>query len=544
MNNIRKKYLFHFLYILPFILPSCNFIPIITPESGDEGGNGQGVHDIPSTDNLLVVDLHSFMPSDSSSADVSTITCTKDIAEEFKEKTGITIKWFTGKNTAGETEEVSEDFIKAIQNGTMPAIGFSWSRFIDRGYYMDITNWLDTPNEFLSAEDAQLYPTWKSQFPDYLFSTKEIANQNGNIIAVPILLDPGPSTGWFYNPNNFRAGTPTTWNEFRDAAIDVRSNDAGPFPYKKTSAINNWEMQFSIGPSFAYALREINDYDLDGKVTEAETLQGVLDGHFSPLESENPHHYQTVRAAYYMLKDFYRKILPSNWKSADPTEKWDKNGNDVALRQNGLWAIRAESNKDGVKRPWKYGCFATPVVSQDSATWLEDNGFSDIVDLLPDEEPISLDVTDVNSLTSITPAFVDMYKPKASLFLNLMYHGIYQNKKVEENAIKFLKYLTTPDCLNRIISEHGGVLGGAKGCAAPSNLYNVKEKTGWLTQKFPVVPDYTWPDAYVLANNIRINTQFTVWCSSNSASDDETFFNELAKEQLAGANAYKKSIEG
>lgn len=532
INNISFR--INYLFVLPFVLSSCNFIPILDPNAGEAG---KGSNSIPSTDKLLVVDLHSFMPSESSSADISSITCTKDIANEFYEKTGITIKWFTGKNTAGETEEVSEDFIKAIQNGTMPAIGFSWSRFIDRGYYMDISKWFDTPNEFLSPEEAALYPTWKDQFPEYLFETKEIADQNGNIIAVPLLLDPGPSTGWFYNPNVFKSEIPTTWDAFRNAALEIRSNDAGPFPYKKTAAINNWEMQFSIGPSFAYAIRKANDYNQDGKVTEEETLKGVLEGHFSPLQSENPHYYRTIRAAYYMLKDFYKNILPQNWKSADSGDKWD-NTQTAGLRQNGLWAIRAEKNKDNVKRPWTHGCFATPVVSQDSADWLEEKGFGDIVDSLPDEEPISLDVSNIDSLTAITPEFINMYKPKASLYINLMYHGIYENKVVEENAIKFLKYITTPNCLNRIISEHGGVLGGAKGCAAPSYLFDVKNKTGWLTNEFPVVPDYTWPDAYVLSNNIRINNQFTNWCASSSPADDEAFFNVVATEQKQGAEAY------
>ena len=133
MNSTLKKIPY---LVLLVALTSCN--------------TSSTTHTIPSNANVLVVDMHTFMPTGStSSADLVSVTATKTIAENFEKETGIKIKWFSGKTLDGEVEAASADYIKAIQNGTMPAIGFSWSKFKERGYYLDLNSYLDTPNEFL-----------------------------------------------------------------------------------------------------------------------------------------------------------------------------------------------------------------------------------------------------------------------------------------------------------------------------------------------------------------------------------------------------------
>ena len=490
---------------------------------------------IPSNSKTLVVDLHTFMPTGSSnSADLVSITATKTIAENFEKETGIRIKWFSGKTLDGETEAVSGDYIKAIQNGTMPAVGFSWSAFKDRGYYMDLDEYLDTPNEFLSEEERSKYPTWRSQFPDYLFNTKEITNEKNNTIAIPIVLNPGPATGWFYNKTAFEANgydIPTTWQEFKALAEEVGSNTAGPFVYNQSAKITNWELRFSIGPAFANSLLDVNDENKDGKVDENETLKAVLAGRFSPLQSENPDYYQVAQGCYQILKDFYKNVLPDNWKTADSASAWS-NGT-AMLRQNGLWSLRAENGLDN-QRSWKYGAFAAPIVSTDSATFLKNKGLDVASNMLKKVNSLQVEEKEY-TLAQLGDAFIELQKPTASLYVNLMKHGIYSDKVVLENAVKFLKYLSIPANTTLIAQDHQGVLGASKGSVPGRTLQS------WLMQSFPEVPPCNWPDAYVVSNNSTINQALNKWVSGSQMSDEE-FYTVIAKEQKDGATNYAKSL--
>ena len=111
--------------------------------SGDGDGNGDGGYvstdwmekllatdldygqdltgDIASTEDTLVVDLHTHMPTTD-----GTISATKIIANEFYKETGIKIKYVSNKDLNGQDEEVSEWLIKRVNTETMPAISFSW----------------------------------------------------------------------------------------------------------------------------------------------------------------------------------------------------------------------------------------------------------------------------------------------------------------------------------------------------------------------------------------------------------------------------------
>ena len=491
---------------------------------------------IPSTAKVLVVDLHTYMPTgSSSSADLVSVTATKTIAENFEKATGIQIKWFSGKSLDGETEAVSGDYIKAIQNGTMPAIGFSWSAFKDRGYYLNLDEYLDTPNEFLSEEDRAKYPKWRDQFPSYLFQTKEVVNENGKAIAVPIVLNPGPATGWFYNKTAFEANgydVPTTWQQFKTLAQEVGSNSAGPFVYNQSAKITNWEFKFSIGPAFANVLTEINDLNKDGVVDDNETLEGVLAKRFSPLQSENPEYYQVAQGCLQVLKDFYKNVLPDNWKTVDAEAAW-ANGT-ALLRQNGLWALRAENGLNN-QRSWKYGAFAAPIVSSDSANFLNNKGLDKAAGMLKTVKTLQVEQKDDYTMAQLGDAFINLQKPTAALYVNLMKHGIYEDKTVLENAVKFLKFLSLPENVTLIAQDHQGVLGASKGSVPGRTLKD------WLLQAFPENPTCFWPDAYVVANNGNINQALNKWVSGSQMSDDE-FYELFAREQFTGASEYKKAL--
>lgn len=503
--------------------------------SGAGGGTDDGK--IPSTNDTLVVDLHTFMPTGGgASADAASITATQDIADDFYEATGIRIRWFTGKTLDGNADAVSSDYIKAIQNGTMPAIGFSWSNFTDRGYYLDLSEYLDTPNEFLSEEDRALYPTWKDQFPSYLWDLKECNDGNGHIISIPTFLSPGPDTGWFYNKTAFTArgyDTPTTWNEFRALAQEIQSPTAGPFVFEQSVKIDGWEMQFSLGPVFAEMLKDVVDTNQDGKISTEETLLGVEAGYYSPLESENPNHYFIAQALFAMLKDYYTKILPENWKTADSTRAWS-NGT-AMLRQNGLWSVRSEKGADKT-RDWEHGVFPSPIVSSDSASFLQSKGLGKAASLLTPVKTIQVPEKENYGPAELQDAFIELYQPRPTGYYNLMKHGIYGNKTVLENAVKFLKFMSTPENVTRVSQDHQAILGGVSGSVPGVTLMD------WLQGVFPVLPNAIWPSGYVLSNIQNISSALNKWVAGTMA--DEEFYAKYSAELKAGAASYKEAAFG
>ncbi len=515
---------------------TCLFaFSMVTLLSACAGGGGGQTKKIPSTDKVLVVDLHTWMPTgSSSSADLVSIASTQEIADAFKEKTGITIKWFTGKTLSGEKNEASADYIKAIQNGTMPAIGFSWSAFTDRGYYMDLSEALATPNEFLTEEERALYPTWKDQFPSYLWKTKDCQDVNGKPIALPVLLNPGPATGWYYNKNRFQSlgyEVPKTWSEFRNLAMEINVNpDAGPYVYKQTIELQNWAFQFSIGPSFAQLLFDDVDTNHDGSISNLENMTALANGVYSPLKSENPERYQIAQAAYSVFKDFYKNMLPYNWKTANKDSAWSDGK--AMLRENGLWSLRAEKGNDEI-RDWKFGIFPAPLVSSDSKDYLVGKSLPLAASKLQEAESVQLDSSVEYTTLSRSEAFIDLYRPEASLYLNLMTNGIYDNAVVKENAIKFLKFLSTPENVTKMCVEHQAVLGGVHGAVPGRSLDE------WLMSSFPKSKPIAWPDCATLADDVAVNQHFSKWVS-DTLSDAE-FYSSVASIQHESAT---KFLEG
>lgn len=497
--------------------------------SGCAGGAATETQKIPSTDKILVVDLHTWMPTgSSSSADLVSIVSTQEIADAFKKETGITIKWFTGKSLSGEKNEASADFIKAIQNGTMPAIGFSWSAFTDRGYYLDLSEALDTPNEFLTPEEQALYPTWKDQFPSYVWNLKDCQDLNGKPIALPLILNPGPATGWYYNKTQFESlgySVPTSWFEFRNLAMEINSNpDAGPYVYKQTLELQNWPFQFSIGPSFAQLLFDVVDMNHDGIISNRENMEALAKGVYSPLKEENPENYQIAQAAYVTIKDFYKNMLPYNWKTANRDSAWSEGK--ALLRENGLWSLRAEKGNDNT-RDWKFGVFPMPLVSSDSKEYLIGKSLPAAAAKLAKTESVQLDSSETYTTLTRAERFIELYQPAPSLYLNLMHHGIYSNDKVKENAIKFLKFLSTPEHVSQMCVEHQGVLGGVKGAVPGRSLDE------WLMSSFPKSKAINWPTSATLADDVTINQYFSKWVSD--AISDAEFFQNVASIQKESA---------
>ena len=106
---------------------------------------------------------------------------------------------------------------------------------------------------------------------------------------------------------------------------------------------------------------------------------------------------------------------------------------------------------------------------------------------------------------------------------------------MEAAAVKFLKFLTTPDNISMIAEEMGSVLGAVKGSTYNSVLDD------WLDQSFPIVPETNWPLAFNSDQNDRLNRLFGEWVLG--AHEDDAFFAQVNTIQQAGADAYIEALD-
>ncbi len=467
-----------------------------------------------STPERLSVDLHTLMPTLD-----GTISATKVIANNFAEITGIKIKYVADKPLLGEQDDVSEWLIQSVNNDSMPAISFSWSAFTDRDYYMDMTDILELPNVFV-AEGEPGSEHWKDMFGSYLWKDVEILASNGDIIAVPLTLNPGSATCWYYNKNiweNNGLEIPRNWDEFIKNAEAIKGKQGmdtdgemsdlygiASYGNQKSLSLSNWASKFSIGPSFGATVLSTTDIDMDGDgiVTTQEQLRGVKKGYFSPLDS-NPNN-MVAREYYRVCKEYYAETLESGWMSTDYQEFWNKGR--VSMIQNGLWQLTNEQNNLAVHTQWEFGMFVPPLVDKATSEYASD-------------------------ITYVTGPV----EPSASAYLNIMKDGIKGDKTVLKNTILYLMYLTSVDCQDLIIQEHGACL-GANIQSTPSTAL-----AEWLEQEFPVVPSVEWPAAYTTLENYYLDAAFASWVNG-SITDDE-FYAEVEKYQQQGADAYIESFD-
>ena len=149
--------------------------------AGGCGGNSTGEQE-----NVLYVDLHCLMPTSSTVSTETTIAvnASRTIAAEFERQTGIKIRWALDRYTKEDAAGAAEWYATAIRKGDVPAIGYTFgSKLQDRGYYLDLTEYLEQPNEFVEGNER-----WRDQFPDYLFESPDVIDANGRIVSIPITL--------------------------------------------------------------------------------------------------------------------------------------------------------------------------------------------------------------------------------------------------------------------------------------------------------------------------------------------------------------------
>ncbi len=450
----------------------------------------------------LIVDLHGYTPSTSrtpTADDPDVFNSTYYIAEAFMEENpDVEIVWARTKPVGGMDSEVAQWFTTQIAGGTAPAIAFSWgTRYQDRDWYVPLDEYLDDEWEYEGD-----YETWKDVFRDYLWSSNSIVNARGEIVAVPITVFPGSSTGYFYNKTAFQQSgvteVPLTWGEFIETTQKLEDKGyvgVAPWLYfDTTTTFDAWVFQSVMSPSYAGPLMDQIDTNQDGVMSTAEQVQACLNGLFSCKNDYAKDMYQN-------LKYYYTTMLKKGWASIDYSAQW-LNG-DVGIREEGLWAIPSENSN--VVRAFDYGVFVAPLVSKDTSQYVAEIEYSN-----------------------------GPYQPAPDLSLNIMKAAVDGKPEVLDAAVRFLKFLSQPENVSLICIENAGVLGAVKN-TAHSNLIDE-----FIHQKFPKTTTASWPGGFTDEHGDQLNRCFENWV--NGKISDEQFYNEVDSIQRAGALTFAESM--
>ena len=394
----------------------------------------------------LRIDLNTLMPSEDTT-NPSANKVAQLIADKFTEMfPNITIEWDRTKG-----DDWSYWMTTQLASESAPDICFlQGSQYADRGWFVPLNEYLEEPNIF---EPENI--VWKDMFPNYVWENYLCTDAAGNIVAVPLTLYPGTATAYYYNKEIFEElnlEVPTEWVDFVD--ICKKINEAGYIavaPWKDNKKVQTglWDIQFSLGPTFSYALKDKWDLDGSGSMSQNELLRAAYNGVFNLTADSGG------MVMYDLIKEKYTKILQVGAAGTDYEPLW--NAGKVAMIEDGLWRLPTENAN--TQRDFEYGMFPVPVAT---------------------------------SATTDKAADVE-YKKGA---YNPPIHESYQIVKATverkgegatEVCVRFLQWLTTSDNVNLLIQEgRGAFIGAVKGTIVPSVLDE------WLQNDFARLPTSQW----------------------------------------------------
>ena len=470
----------------------------------------------------LYVDLHCLMPTASTVSTDTTIAvnASRTIAAEFEKQTGIKIRWALDRYTKPDAAGAAEWYATAIRKGDVPAIGYTFgSKLQDRGYYLDLTEYLEQPNEYVDGNVK-----WRDQFPEYLFNNPDVVDAKGRIVSVPITLYPGVPTGVYYNKDllgegkDALAAVPTTYGSYRTAVEAIK--DAGKTAYSPNSqftspGFSQWINEYTVSPNYLRALieqeRNSPDFDRDGIVTTAEELRGVKAGYYNAASGPNK---ALVQQMMEVLRDYYQNVLPAGWENASYETTW-KNGS-LAMKEDGLWNIRLENNRNAT-RGFEYGVFSLPLVDKNFA----------------------YDARVKGSYAAETAYYAagETVESPPVVTLNIMKDGATKQSTID-NAVKFLKFLCIPQYNKMMADEQVAYIGAVKGAQQPNTYL-----TDWMSQSFAKLPNAKWPFGYSTDSMGKLNLAFSKWINNAPGYSTTQFYADYDKFIAEGADTFIRTLD-
>jgi len=434
----------------------------------------------------LVIDLNTLMPTSNTQATEQqpvVFRSIQNVADNFMiEFPNVSIEWAYSKKSVGNWEQW---MTTQISIGDAPDIVFmQGAKYADRKWFLSLNDILEQPNEFV-AEGERGSEKWKDMFPKYMWDSYMTTDASGNILAVPVTIYPGTATAYFYNKdifNELNLQIPTTWEELMNVCSVIK--DAGytaiaPWSLNSTVNIDVWDVQYSLGPSYAYAIREQWDYDGDGNMSQLEKIRATYEGVFYGQGKNR----EQIISLYGEVARKYNEVLDTGAGKTNYEPLWNKG--QVAMMEDGMWRIGAE--EANTERRFEYGIFPTPLVNSQTSQYAADFQLGD-----------------------------GAYNPPIAESFNICKQAVEQKGQGNlEASVLFLKWLTLPSNLNSMIMEKNGeALGAVYGTTIPDSILP------FIQGKFARTPNCSWTTGSTVTTQETMSRQLQYYVAGRRSADE------------------------
>ncbi len=421
----------------------------------------------------ISLDLNNYLPSINEKPTAQSPIVFRSIqyiADEFMTYfPNVTIEWDRTKMSVGNW---SQWMTTQLASEAAPeVVMLHGAEYADRGWYIRLNEILEEPNIFVEGNTK-----WKDMFPEYLWSSSMTTDVLGNIVAVPTVLYPGTATTYFYNKDIFKElnlSVPRTWEEFKDICKKIKDSGkgyvaVGPWSLNKTANVNLWDIQYTLGPTYALAMKDQWDYDKNGEMSPEELMRATYEGKFNA--STNP----ATMDLYRQIKYKYTEILQEGAENTDYEAMWTEGK--VAMMEDGAWRMNTE--EANTRRKFEYGVFPVPIATSTTSKYA--------ADVTWEKGPYQPPIAESYNLVKAT---IERKGPGA-----------------QEAAVKFLQFLTKKENLDQMILEkHGESIGAVIGTTIPPELEE------WFENDFARMPNCQWVTGPTVSSQTRMSRQLEMW---------------------------------
>ena len=463
------------------------------PSSGREDiviNNGEPI--------TLLCDLNGLLPTtntEPTEQQPTVFRSIQDITDEFCAMfPNVTIEWAYSKKSVGDWAQWMTTQVAA--KDAPDIVMMHGSEYSDRGWYEDLTDVMEEPNPFIEAGERGA-DRWKDLFPDYMWLSDMTTDAANRICAVPVMCYPGTATAYFYNKEIFAElglSVPKDWEEFKDVCAAI--NRAGyvavaPWSLNASANVDVWDIQFSLGPTYAEKIKDQWDYDGNGYMTQDEKLRATYEGVFYGQGRNRAN----ILSLYREVRFKYQNILQTGAASTNYQPLWTSG--QVGMMEDGMWRLKDE-NVDAARK-FDYGIFPTPLANGKTSEFAADFKMGD-----------------------------GAYNPPISESFNIVKQASLQKGEGHFEASKlFLMWLTVPKNIDRMVDElAGSSVGAVRGTIIPPQIAT------YLQGEFPRSPNCSWTSGVTVATQTKMSRYFQYWIQNKY--DDAKFLSYYDKELHQG----------
>ena len=462
--------------------------------NGDDSSTAGGRFDsLQTTDEQvnLLIDFHNFTPSlnDEPTEETPTVfkSSTTILEEWLKDKPNVSVEWSRGKDMSSQAPMLEWMNIQ-LNAGNAPDILFAWgSSFSTNGWYENLNEVMESKQYYEEGS-----PVWKDMFPEYLWSDALHVDANGDIVAVPSTVFPGPPTAFYYNTEIFDAVGITPAKDWDQFIADMKKiQDAGYIAFDPNAATSvdagNWDLQFSMR-GYAVPTQDEWDVDGDGIMSNMEGTRALWKGLFYMQNDPG------IVEMWETQKEKYIEVVTVGGEAVNYDQDWIDGK--LAVKERGIWDFPVENSN--TKRTFEFGMMPPPIKSSELTGEIE--------------------------WTEAGP-----YMPQPMESYNIMKPEIQNRPDYNfDYAVDFLKFTHTTANLGIMVEERNGAcMGSVKGCPVPASL------SEWYKQSFPKNPNanvvtYRTSDGFTkISKNLE-----SYFIDQISAEDFQKEYDKLLYEDL------------